>query len=255
MDRKTFARILSGAACAAALLAGGQASADDSTQTLDNVEMSGDLLQFGVPVIGLALTFLLTRDRDTPKFDFSMLAAPAAPGVADGDVAGGLNWPGPTLNGSPQRDFALAFTRMEVATYGLKYAVDAERPNGGPRSFPSGHTASAFMGAEFIRKEYGWGWGVPAYLTAGWVGYSRVETHNHYWRDVVAGALIGVASNHDFDTIRLRHGELSIGPTMLLPNSVSRPAAASGWNDDKESGVLNGGHLDLSPGLQVRWTF
>jgi membrane-associated phospholipid phosphatase len=252
MDRNPFSSLLRAAGFASVALVAVPAWAGDSTQTLDNVEMSGDLLQFGLPIAGLALTWLLNRDHgETPKFDFSMLGAP----VTEDEAASGLNWPGPSLNGSPRRDFLLSFTRMELSTYGLKYAIDAERPNGGPRSFPSGHTASAFMGAEFIRKEYGWGWGVPAYLTAGWVGYSRVETDNHYWRDVIAGALIGVAANHDFDTIKLRHGEISIGPTMMLPNSVSRPATASSWNDDKESGVLDGGHLNLSPGMQVRWTF
>ncbi|WP_207766086.1 phosphatase PAP2 family protein [Solimonas fluminis] len=250
MQRNILARRLGAACLAASLLGAAPAQAGDTTQTLHNVEMSGDLLQFGVPVAGLALTWLLSRDRDAPSFDFSSLGA-APPDEVSSD---GLNWPGPTLNGSPRRDFGLAFLRMEVATYGLKYAVDAERPNGGPRSFPSGHTASAFMGAEFIRKEYGWGWGVPAYLTASWVGYSRVETENHYWRDVIAGALIGIASNHDFNGIKLRHGELSVGPTMMIPDSVSRPPSASSWDDDKESGLLDS-HVDFSPGLQVRWTF
>ncbi len=250
MPRTLIARSLGRVCLAGAFLAASPAWAGDTTQTLHNVEMSGDLLQFGVPVAGLALTWLLNRDRDAFSFDFSSMGA-AAPEQMAGD---GLNWPGPTLNGSARRDFGLAFLRMEVATYGLKYAVDAERPTGGPRSFPSGHTASAFMGAEFIRKEYGWGWGVPAYLTASWVGYSRVETENHYWRDVIAGALIGIASNHDFSGIKLRHGELSIGPTMMVPDSVSRPSVATSWDDDKESGLLDS-RLDFSPGMQIRWTF
>lgn len=249
MQWNPLVRGLGGACLAASCLASAPARAGDTTQTLHNVEMSGDMLQFGVPVVGLALTWLLSRDRDAPSFDFSALgAAPAE------ETTGGLNWPGPSLNGSPRRDFLVSFTRMELVTYGLKYAVDAERPNGGPRSFPSGHTASAFMGAEFIRKEYGWGWGVPAYLTAGWVGYSRVETNNHYWRDVLAGALIGVASNHDFNAIKLRHGEISVSPTVVAPDSVSRPSAMSSWDDDKESGRFDG-YSDMSPGLQIRWTF
>lgn len=60
-------------------------------------------------------------------------------------------------------------------TYGLKYAVNAERPNGGDHSFPSGHASLSFCSAEFLRMRYGWAWGVPAYAVAGFVGYSRVR--------------------------------------------------------------------------------
>ena len=81
-----------------------------------------------------------------------------------------------------------------AATVGLKYAVNARRPNGGVRSFPSGHTASAFCSAEFLRKRYGWKYGVPAYAVASLVGYSRVHAHVHYFRDVAAGAAIGFAT-------------------------------------------------------------
>lgn len=253
MDPNITAQTRRGAVAGAALLLALTvlpARAAD-TQTTHNVEMSGDLLQFGVPIVGLALTFLLTRDSEAPKFDFSMLA-PVAP--AETAAIPGVNWPGPALTGSPQHDFAVAFIRMEAATYGLKYSIDAERPNGGSESFPSGHTASAFMGAEFIRKQYGWGWGLPAYATAGWVGYSRVESNNHYWRDVIAGALIGIASNHDFGTIKLRRSELSIGPTMMAPEAVRAPAYAS-FEGDKDPGRFATDPFAMAPGMQVRWTF
>ncbi len=75
-------------------------------------------------------------------------------------------------------------------TYGLKYSVDRERPNGGGQSFPSGHTASAFMGASFLHYRYGWEYGVPAYAAAALVGYSRVAADKHYWEDVVAAAVL-----------------------------------------------------------------
>lgn len=76
------------------------------------------------------------------------------------------------------------------ATYALKYAVDDTRPNGGRRSFPSGHTAWAFTGAAFIHHRYGWKWGVPAELAATAVAISRVDGDYHRWRDVVASAAI-----------------------------------------------------------------
>jgi membrane-associated phospholipid phosphatase len=94
------------------------------------------------------------------------------------------------------------FARSAAVTLGvthlLKYAVDAERPNGGGHSFPSGHTSISFASAEFLRKRYGWGWGLPAYALAGVVGHSRVDSREHHTRDVVAGALIGVVSSWIF---------------------------------------------------------
>ncbi|MEZ8295944.1 phosphatase PAP2 family protein [Vibrio splendidus] len=77
-----------------------------------------------------------------------------------------------------------------IATHTLKFAVDAERPNGGSHSWPSGHTSAAMQGAAFLQFEYGSQYGIPAYLAAGLVGYSRVDSEHHYWRDVVAGALL-----------------------------------------------------------------
>lgn len=83
-------------------------------------------------------------------------------------------------------------------TYGLKYSVDEERPNGGSHSFPSLHSSVSFFAAEFMRKRYGWEYGVPAYLAATFVAYSRVESDEHYTRDVLAGAAIGVLSSYMF---------------------------------------------------------
>ena len=75
----------------------------------------------------------------------------------------------------------------------LKYGLDTERPDGGSRSFPSGHTAAAFAGASYLHYRYGWEWGLPTYAAAALVGYSRVDADRHYWYDVVAGAAIANA--------------------------------------------------------------
>jgi membrane-associated phospholipid phosphatase len=83
-------------------------------------------------------------------------------------------------------------------TFGLKYSVDDERPNGGRHSFPSGHTSVSFSAAEFMRKRYGWEYGVPAYVVASFVAYSRVESGEHFAHDVVAGAAIGILSSYIF---------------------------------------------------------
>lgn len=64
-------------------------------------------------------------------------------------------------------------------------------------SFPSGHTAEAFLSATFLFEEYKnvsiW-YGIGGYLVAGTVGYLRVYNNAHWLHDVVAGAGFGIAS-------------------------------------------------------------
>jgi membrane-associated phospholipid phosphatase len=83
-------------------------------------------------------------------------------------------------------------------TYALKYGIDETRPNGGSHSFPSAHTSISFASAEFMRKRYGWEYGLPAYAVASFVAYSRVESGEHHPQDVVAGAAIGIISSYIF---------------------------------------------------------
>jgi membrane-associated phospholipid phosphatase len=83
-------------------------------------------------------------------------------------------------------------------TYALKYGINETRPNGGSQSFPSGHASISFSAAEFMRKRYGWEYGLPAYAAASFVAYSRVEAGEHHPQDVVAGAAIGIISSYIF---------------------------------------------------------
>ncbi|WP_294959077.1 phosphatase PAP2 family protein [Sulfurovum sp.] len=86
-----------------------------------------------------------------------------------------------------------------AATYALKYTVREKRPDSdNTDSFPSGHTSSAFSGAAFIHKRYGFEYAIIPYLGAIYTGYSRVHANRHYTRDVIAGALIGTASSWFF---------------------------------------------------------
>lgn len=94
--------------------------------------------------------------------------------------------------------FHKAFLSTVGATYGLKLAVDKERPNGGNHSFPSGHTSIAFSGASFIQKRYGWKPGIPAYMAASLTGWICIETDRHYIEDVLAGAAIGTVFTYIF---------------------------------------------------------
>lgn len=85
---------------------------------------------------------------------------------------------------------------VEVAlTQGLKYTVCETRPSGlKNNSFPSGHTATVFTGAELVRREYGWGIGSAAYAVAIATGALRVYNNRHWCNDVLAGAGIGILS-------------------------------------------------------------
>lgn len=89
----------------------------------------------------------------------------------------------------------IGYVSEAVIVNGLKYTIREERPDGSARnSFPSGHTATAFLGAELVRHEYGWGWGAGAYAVATGVAVLRVYHHRHYWWDTLAGAGCGILS-------------------------------------------------------------
>jgi len=89
----------------------------------------------------------------------------------------------------------MGFASECVIVGALKYGVHEERPYGEEfDSFPSGHSATAFLGAEIVRHEYGWGWGAGAYALAGGIAALRIYHHQHYWWDAVAGAGCGILS-------------------------------------------------------------
>lgn len=92
--------------------------------------------------------------------------------------------------------FAVAF--MAGSVKALKESVHSMRPDGSDyNSFPSGHTAWAFMGATMMARELGktspW-YAVGAYAVATGVAVERVIDSHHYPTDVMAGAGIGILS-------------------------------------------------------------
>jgi membrane-associated phospholipid phosphatase len=68
--------------------------------------------------------------------------------------------------------------------------VDRQVRMPGSRSFPSGHTAAAVAFAHGVGRVMPWA-GVPLYVLAAAVGYSRVHTGVHYPGDVLGGAVLG----------------------------------------------------------------
>ena len=87
---------------------------------------------------------------------------------------------------------------MAGAVNGIKYSVGRLRPDGSRyNSFPSGHTATAFMTASMLHKEYGWRsplFSIGGYTAAAVTGVSRICNNRHWLSDVVAGAAIGIGS-------------------------------------------------------------
>ncbi|MBP5770648.1 MAG: phosphatase PAP2 family protein [Bacteroidaceae bacterium] len=90
---------------------------------------------------------------------------------------------------------ATAYLVMTGLTNGLKYSIRERRPDSASRnSFPSGHTATAFTGAELVREEYGLGIGIAAYGIASGVAFLRLYNERHWVGDVLFGAGIGILS-------------------------------------------------------------
>ena len=131
----------------------------------DTVETSGDILRVALPLAAWGMTF--QRDDQTGRLQFYK-----------------------------------AFGATVAGTLMLKTVIDKERPDddGEDDAFPSGHAATAFSGASFIQRRYGWRMGAPAYAVAGYVGWTRIDADKHDGWDVLAGAALATALTHAFVT-------------------------------------------------------
>ncbi|MBF9237324.1 phosphatase PAP2 family protein [Hymenobacter sp. BT683] len=105
---------------------------------------------------------------------------------------------------------------MLASTYAVKYLSRETRPNGEDKlSFPSGHTAQAFLAASIVHTEFRdksqW-YGVGAYTIATSVAALRMINNKHWQSDVVAGAGFGILSAHlAYLSHRNRWGRKPIG--------------------------------------------
>ncbi|NII29215.1 phosphatase PAP2 family protein [Pseudoflavitalea sp. X16] len=94
--------------------------------------------------------------------------------------------------------YGMSMLISNSAVFSIKKFSGEKRPDGSDYySFPSGHTANAFVAAEFMRQEYKdvspW-YGVAGYAMAATTGYLRMYNNKHWFSDVVAGAGVGIAS-------------------------------------------------------------
>lgn len=94
--------------------------------------------------------------------------------------------------------FATSHAIMTSSARCMKIVWDEERPSShATNSFPSGHTATAFMCAHLLAREY-WDvspWiGIGGYTVAAGVGFLRMYNDRHWLTDVVGGAGLGIMS-------------------------------------------------------------
>jgi membrane-associated phospholipid phosphatase len=112
------------------------------------------------------------------------------------------------------RDLVRAQISAASFTYAVKYAVNRTRPNGDPRSFPSGHASASFATAMVLEEHYGWKLGVPAFAVATYVGSERIRQNKHWLSDVTFGATLGLIAGRTV-TLHLKHERLSISPHAI----------------------------------------
>lgn len=185
---------------------------NDSTETkfgkkIDKLTTSRfyNMTYVGVPLVigGLAVKsedthFRRLRNDYLPQFnrhlDDYMQFSPAAVmmGLKIAGVDGRSSW------GRMLVSDALSAVIMGGVVNTLKHSTNVERPDGSnTHSFPSGHTATAFMTATMLNKEYGYKspWiGIGAYAVASATGLMRMANNKHWLSDVLTGAGIGILS-------------------------------------------------------------
>lgn len=168
----------------------------------------------GLIIKGQSKRFRGLRNDYIPRFDRSLdnytqyLPAAVMLGLKLGGVKGRSSW------GRMLASDAMSIALMAGIVNSLKYSAQVERPDGTDlRSFPSGHTATAFMTATMLTKEYGYKspWvGIGAYTVASATGFMRMANNKHWLSDVLTGAGVGIVATemgyYITDLIFRKHG-------------------------------------------------
>ena len=89
-------------------------------------------------------------------------------------------------------DLMQAQVMAGATAFVLKQAIPRSRPDGEPRSFPSGHAAGTFAAATVLQRHYGIKGAIPAYTLAILISGARMQANSHYATDLIAGATIGI---------------------------------------------------------------
>ncbi|MBT8232660.1 MAG: phosphatase PAP2 family protein [Saprospiraceae bacterium] len=158
---------------------------NDSGGWPTTLQHSGDAIQIGLPA-GALVYVLLDKDKEGLK------------------------------------EFAYAFGANMIATHTLKHFIHKKRPGNSNayNAMPSGHTSASFQAATFLYIRKGPKFGIPAYILASYVGYSRIKgvDKRHDYLDVLGGAILGSLTSYIFTTSK-------DSPVKVIPainnNSVS----------------------------------
>jgi acid phosphatase family membrane protein YuiD len=142
-----------------------------------------------------------------------------------GLVAGGFLLADDRNHSGQARGAAQGVAATIAVTELLKHTVRAERPRGGPHSFPSGHAALAFALAAAVSENHH-GARLPALGLATAIAASRVNVRAHRVQDVLAGAAIGYFTTSYF--MRRNRSSRSSQPAAAAETEAPRPLASNG---------------------------
>ena len=127
---------------------------------------------------------------------------------------------------------AMSYGLMAGFVNSIKYTAKEMRPDGSTaNSWPSGHTATAFVGATILHKEYGltrspW-YSVAGYGVATATGVMRVLNNRHWVSDVLSGAGIGIMSGelaYAFSDLIFKHRGLLRGDISSDKSIIDNPS-------------------------------
>ncbi|MDX1628100.1 MAG: phosphatase PAP2 family protein [Fulvivirga sp.] len=127
---------------------------------------------------------------------------------------------------------ALFFVKANIIAmalvFPLKGITKVRRPDdSSSASFPSLHTAQAFLGATFLHKEFGhlspW-YSIGGYAMAALTGYYRMLNNKHWFSDVLVGAAAGILSTNLAYLIKRKNKKLSERKWLIVPTYNHGPA-------------------------------
>jgi len=118
----------------------------------------------------------------------------------------------------------------------IKPLAHKERPNKDSyKSFPSGHTGTAFCTAAVLHDRFGWKLGAPAYTFAVITGLARMDVQAHWVSDVVMGATIAmvtgysVSRNYDPYPYKVRFSDAALVALPLYRNGKYGITVSAAW--------------------------
>ncbi len=151
---------------------------------------------------------------------------------------------------------AMAYAIMAAIVNPIKYTASEMRPDGSTRnSWPSGHTATAFVSATILHKEYGltrspW-YSVAGYGVATATGIMRVLNNRHWVSDVLSGAGVGIISTelaYGISDLIFKGRHLNRGTMPITADVIERPSFFSismGLGLGSRNMTFNGEELGL----------